>query len=154
MRTATISRAMTVLLLVASLLLAGCASKSNNAQTYATGGTLAGALVGALTAKNKLTGALIGAGAGMLLGYVVGNELDKQDQDEIYKTLETAPSGKTHAWHNPDTGNRFRATPAPAYVENDRIYRDIELQSEIDGRDETVHAKAYRDEHGNWHLVQ
>lgn len=154
MPTTKISATSMTILLAASILLTGCAGKSNSAQTYATGGTLAGALIGALTAKNKLTGALLGAGAGMLLGYMVGNEMDKQDQSELVSTLENRRSGQTHAWHNPDTGTNYRATPAPAYTHDDRIYRDIEIESEINGRMETVHAKAYRDEYGDWHLLQ
>ena len=139
--------------LALSLVLTGCASQ-NNARNYAGGGALLGAAVGALTAKNKVSGAAIGAGAGLLLGYILGNELDKNDQQQVNQALETSPSGRPVTWNNPDTGYRYEATPSPAYVENDRIYRDIELRSEIDGRMETVHAKAYRDIDGNWHLLQ
>ncbi|MBU1247119.1 MAG: hypothetical protein KKB70_00360 [Proteobacteria bacterium] len=142
-----------VLTLCLALLLPGCASKSK-ARDYATTGTLLGAAVGALTAKNKVSGAAIGAGAGLLLGYILGNELDKDDQEMLSSTLEHEPSGNTSTWNNPDTGYRYEATPSRAYVENDRIYRDIEIRSSIDGRMETVHAKAYRDNDGTWQLVQ
>lgn len=143
-----------ILFLMLTIILTGCAGRQNSATTYATGGTLLGAAVGALTAKNKVTGALIGAGAGMLLGYVVGNEMDKADYDRVSQTLETAPSGRSTSWYNPDSGRSYEATPYPAYVENDRIYRDIEIQSRINGNMETVHAKAYRDNDGTWQLVQ
>lgn len=141
----------TALILVMLVFLAGCANKAQ--QGAATGGLL-GATVGALTAGNKVQGAAIGAGLGILLGYVIGNEWDKYDSQRLNNTLETAPSGHTSTWKNPDTGAYYEATPQRAYYENDRVYRDVEMKAVIDGQEETVHAKAYRNPDGTWSLVQ
>lgn len=129
----------------------GCANK---AQSGAGLGALAGATVGALTAKNKVSGAAIGAGIGLLLGYMVGNEMDKYDREQISNTLEHQPSGKPMAWQNPDNGNKYEATPSPAYVQNDKIYRDITIKANVNGQEKDVKAKAYRDSDGTWTLVQ
>ncbi|MDP2849074.1 MAG: glycine zipper domain-containing protein [Humidesulfovibrio sp.] len=131
--------------------LAGCADK---AQTGAGLGALTGATVGALTSKNKVSGAAIGAGIGLLLGYMIGNEMDKHDKEQVNKVLETQPSGKPMAWKNPDSGNQYEATPSPAYVQNDKVYRDIYIKANVDGQEKDVKAKAYRNPDGTWVLVQ
>lgn len=137
-------------LIVVALLATGC----NKAQQGAGMGALAGATVGALTAGNKVTGAVIGAGIGLALGYIIGNEWDKYDQRQLSQTMENTPSGQTATWKNPDNGNYYEATPQPAYQQNDRVYRNVKLNAEIDGKQETVNAKAYRNPDGTWTLVQ
>ncbi|MEF2144777.1 MAG: glycine zipper domain-containing protein [Desulfovibrionaceae bacterium] len=141
----------TALALAMLVFLAGCANK---AQTGATSGALLGATVGALTAGNKVQGAAIGAGIGLLLGYVIGNEWDKHDQQQMNRTLETSPSGQTSTWRNPDTGAYYEATPTNSYYQDNRVYRDVEMKAVVDGKEETVHAKAYRNPDGTWQLVQ
>ena len=139
------------LLVICMLFSAGCANK---AQTGAGTGALAGGLIGSLVSGNKLAGAAIGAAIGAGLGYVVGNEWDKYDQKQLNRTMETNRSGQASAWTNPDTGARYTATPQPAYSNDGHVYRDVQIQSTIDGKSETVHAKAYRGSDGEWHLVQ
>ncbi len=132
------------------------ACKTTTAQNAATLGTLAGATVGALTFKNKVSGAAIGAGAGMLVGYIVGNEMEKYDEQQISNTLETMPSGRTTAWTNPDTNTYYEATPAPAREYDDgRVEREVTLRARMaNGEYETIYAKAYRQPDGSWQLVQ
>lgn len=130
---------------------AGCADK---AQTGAGVGTLAGATIGALTAKNKVAGAAIGAGIGALIGYAIGNEMDKYDRAQIGKALEDHPSGKPMAWKNPDTGVQYEATPGTPYSQNDKIYRDVTIKANVDGQEKDMRAKAYRNADGTWVLVQ
>lgn len=141
------------LILMISLL---TACQTTTAQNGATLGTLAGATIGALTFKNKITGAAVGAGAGMLVGYIVGNEMDKYDERQISNTLEKTPSGQTATWTNPDTHARYEAVPKPPRHGHDgRIERDVILRTQMpNGQHETVHAKAYRQPDGSWHLIQ
>lgn len=128
----------------------GCANK---AQSGAGLGAMAGATIGALTFKNKVSGAAIGAGVGLLMGYIVGNEWDKHDEQQVQQTLESGKSHQTHSWVNPDTGAQYSATPSPPYMENDRVYRDVVIsESGPDG--DKVMAKAYRDSNGEWRLKQ
>lgn len=52
-----------------------------------------------------------------MLGYMIGNELDKSDKEQLTRVYDTGESGEPVAWTNPDTGNQFQATPAPAYID-------------------------------------
>lgn len=143
-----------IILILALSLLPAC--QTTKAQNAATLGTLAGATIGALTFKNKNSGAAIGAGAGMLVGYIIGNEMDKYDQSQISNALETTPSGHTTTWTNPDTYARYEAIPEPPrQYDNGRIERDVTLRARMaDGSHETIYAKAYRQPDGSWQLVQ
>lgn len=140
--------------LMLTFLMGSLAACANKAQTGAGLGALTGATVGALTSKNKVSGAAIGAGIGLLLGYMAGNEMDKHDKEQISNALENQPSGQPMAWKNPDSGNTYEATPSPAYVQNDKIYRDIYIKANVDGQEKDVKAKAYRAADGQWVLVQ
>lgn len=135
-------------------ILAGC--QTTKAQNSAMLGTLAGATIGALTFKNKNSGAAIGGGAGMLVGYIIGNEMEKYDQQQVASVLESTPSGQTSTWTNPDTHTRYEATPEPPRrYDNGRIERDVTLRARMPNGDyETVYAKAYRQPDGTWQLVQ
>lgn len=145
----------TLAITLATLLfgLAACAGNVNKAQQGATLGALTGALVGSNVGERSWATAMVGAGAGMLLGYMVGNEMDKYDKNQVSRTLETQPSSSTNAWVNPDTGNRFNATPGAAYQGSEgQICRPIQLESWMDGQRETVNARACRQPDGNWVL--
>ena len=152
MRT-TLARSAITLVLMLSLL-AGC--QTTQAGNAATLGTLAGATLGALTFKNKISGAAIGAGAGLLAGYIVGNEMEKSDQRQIANTLETVPSGQASQWVNPDTRTQYQAIPEPPRQYRDgRVERDVTLKARMaDGSTRTVYAKAYRQPDGSWQMVQ
>lgn len=141
-----------ILLLILAIAVAGCANK---AQSGAGLGALTGATIGALTFKNKVSGAAIGAGVGLLAGYLVGNEMDKTDQRHISNALESTPSGQMTEWRNPDTGVHYQARPKPSRRHKGRVYREVELMAQMpNGRTETVYAEAYRGPDGRWHLVQ
>lgn len=143
-----------IVLILALSLLPAC--KTTSAQNSAMLGTLAGATIGALTFKNKASGAAIGGGAGMLVGYIVGNEMDKYDQTQVSNAMETTPSGYTTTWTNPDTRTRYEAIPEPPrQYDNGRIERDVTLKARMpNGEFETIYARAYRQPDGTWQLVQ
>lgn len=143
-------KALSVMLVLSMLTVtvAGCANK---AQEGAGAGAMGGALIGALASKNKLLGAGIGAGIGLALGYIIGNEWDKNDERQLNHTLETAPSGQTSSWRNPDTGKTYYAVPQAGYQQDGKTYRDVTIRTD-DG--EPVKATAYRQPDGSWRLVQ
>jgi surface antigen len=142
--------------LLAAIFLTSAVGCENRAQQGSVFGALAGAAIGGQLgpSSQSVTNALIGAGIGLALGYIVGNEWDKNDQQQLNNTLEYTPSGQTVEWRNPDTGREYRATPSPAYAKDDRIYRDVDLIADVDGKEERVKARAYRDNNGQWVLVQ
>ena len=132
------------------LLLSSC--MSNKAQMGGVGGAAAGAIAGQAIGKN--TGAtLIGAAVGGMLGYAIGIEMDKYDQQQLSQAYETAPSGKSISWTNPDNRNQYQVTPQPAYTGPDnRVCRTAEINAVIDGREERTRSTACRDNYGNWEL--
>jgi len=132
-----------------------CAN-TNKAQQGALIGALGGAALGSQfgPGENRGENALIGAGIGMVLGYIIGHEWDRYDQQKLHGTLEHNRSGARSSWTNPDTGNQYAATPSPAYQNDGRLYRDVEIESYVNGKREIIHAKAYRKPDGSWHLVQ
>lgn len=140
---------------VCLLVISACGSK---AQQGSVAGGLTGALIGSHLGpdddKHRRENALIGAGIGALFGYAVGNELDKYDRAQIGNTLEYSPSYQTNSWVNPDTRNRFQATPRPAYQTGGQVCRDVVIDAWIDGRRQDVQARACRRSDGQWELVQ
>jgi len=141
-----------IISLLFCFLVAGFGCATNKAQQGATVGGLAGATIGALTFKDKLLGAAVGAGVGVMMGYIVGNEWDKSDEKKIQQTLEKGKSGETSTWTNPDTGDSYSATPDHPYMAENKVYRDVVIKDAKDGH--TVMAKAWRDDQGVWHLKQ
>lgn len=143
-------RILTISLLICFLLAGfGCANK---AQQGAGMGGLAGATIGALVFKDKLLGAAVGAGVGMMMGYIVGNEWDKSDEKKVQHTLESGKSGQAQTWKNPDSGKSYTATPDHPYMADNKVYRDVTIKDSDDG--DTIKAKAWRDDNGVWHLKQ
>ena len=134
--------------LISTMFLGGCASQG---MTGGMMGGSTGAAIGAMTSKNKLLGGAIGLGAGALLGYIIGNELDKNDLRKASKALETQPSGTSTTWHNADSGKSFVATPMPAYTgSNGSIYRDLIITTNTG---EQIRVKAMRNYDGTWSIV-
>ncbi len=129
------------------LLTSGCVT--NRARTGAIGGAASGAIIGQAIGHNT-GGTLIGAAVGSLFGYMIGNEMDKNDQAQLNQVYETNTSQQTSEWINPDNGNRFSVTPQPAYKDNsDRYCREAEILSTIDGKAEKTIATACRID-GRW----
>lgn len=133
-------------LLITPLLTTSCATKG---QTGAIGGAAGGALVGqAIGGSTEAT--LIGAAVGGMLGYIVGNEMDKYDREQLNRAYEVTPSRQTTTWVNPDNGNRYAVTPEPAYQDQrGRDCRESEILSTIDGKAEKTYATACRED-GRW----
>jgi len=139
--------------LFAILLLSSCADM-NKAQMGGLGGAGAGAIIGQAIGHNT-EATLIGAAVGTMLGYIVGNEMDKYDREQLNHVYERGVSGQTSTWTNPDKGNQFRVTPQPAYKGPDnRICRKAEITALIDGKEEKAYTTACRDDYGHWQLQQ
>ncbi|MEO5376222.1 MAG: YMGG-like glycine zipper-containing protein [Magnetococcus sp. DMHC-6] len=96
----------TLTLLLVALSVGGCA---NRAQSGAGLGALGGGLIGSLSgpSKNRQENALIGAAAGTILGYAVGNELDKADQEQLQNTMVNTPPDQSASWKDERSGRRF-----------------------------------------------
>lgn len=65
-----------MLLVFSALFLSGCASDWNYSQKGAVLGTLSGAAIGSAFGPHHGTNAAIGAGAGLIGGYLIGTIMD------------------------------------------------------------------------------
>jgi surface antigen len=135
-----------------ALIMTSCANVDmNKGQQGAIGGSAGGALLGQAIGRST-EATLIGAAVGGLLGYIVGNEMDKFDRQELNQAYEFAPSGQTTSWQNPDSGNVYQVTPQPAYTTSNRPCRRAEILATIDGRTEKTYTTACRNAAGQWEL--
>jgi len=142
-----------VLLLLPLLVfsLNSCATKG---QSGAGIGGVSGALIGQAIGRNT-EATLIGAAVGTMLGYIVGNEMDKYDRQELNQAYEYGPSGRVTTWQNPDNGNAYQVIPQPAYTQPQqpqRPCRRAEILATIDGRTERTFTTACRNSAGQWEL--
>lgn len=144
-----------------ALLVAACAGNQGTKQT---GGTLLGAGLGALagsqigSGRGQLVAVAVGALGGAFLGSEVGKSLDKADRaamaNTTHRALETAPSGQTVTWNNPDTGHSGAVTPEPAVqTESGQFCREYTQTINVGGKTEEAYGKACRQPDGTWKIV-
>ena len=135
-----------------SLFLLSSCMMANKAQMGGAGGAAGGALLGQAIGHDTES-TLLGAAIGGMLGYVIGNEMDKYDRQMLNRAYESTPSGQTSTWVNPDHGNQYTVTPQQAYTgPNNQQCRKAKILAVIDGRTETTHTTACRDMNGQWQL--
>ena len=142
---------MAAVLLLSILTLSSCGGQLTQGQAGAGIGAAGGAIVGQAIGKST-EATLIGMAVGTMLGYIVGNEMDKYDRQQLNSAYETGVSGRPTAWHNPDNGNRYTVTPQPAVQGPRGTCRKAEIEAVIDGRRETTYSTACRDDYGQWVL--
>ena len=141
------------------VVLPGCAEISGNPKT--TIGAVGGAAVGGLIAgaahgsPAAIAASVIG---GALVGGLVGNLLDERDRrlasQAAHDALETAPSDRSVAWTNPDTGHSGTVTPQHTYQSADGRYcREYQTTITIDGQPREVHGTACRQPDGTWQVL-
>jgi surface antigen len=137
--------------LLASFLLSSC-MMANKGQTGAAGGAALGAL-GGQAIGNNTESTLLGAAIGGVLGYIIGNEMDKYDRQMLNRAYESTPVGETTSWVNPDHGYQYQVTPKKTYQgPNNQPCREAEIIAFIDGRRESTYTTACRDMNGRWQL--
>lgn len=137
-----------------SLMFTGC---TNNQEVgTVTGAVLGGALGSTVGKGHGKTVAIIGGAAiGSLIGSSIGKSMDKNDQMQMSKALEVAPTNQPYAWHNPDTGNDYTVIPTQTTVvaSSGQPCREYTTQAIIGGEKQQVYGKACRDAAGNWKIV-
>lgn len=145
----------------AAFLVSGCAQDQGNKQTAGTllgavGGAVAGAQFG--KGSGQLVGVALGTLAGAFLGSEIGRSLDNADRaimaQKTQNTLETAPTGQTSTWNNPDSGARGTVTPTRTYQTASNEYcREYQQTVSINGKQETAYGTACRQADGSWKVV-
>ena len=107
----------------------------------AAGGGLLGSQIG--SGSGQLMATAAGVFLGGLLGQQVGSSLDKADELEAQqaysRALESAPTGNSTTWSNPDSGNSGTYTPTRTYqTDNGRYCREFRQTVTIDGETRTL----------------
>jgi surface antigen len=145
---------------LAALILSGCDTGMGTKQTVgALGGAVGGGLLGSQFGSGS--GQLIMTGVGTILGAWVGSEigrsLDNADEAAAHaasqKAFETAPTGSTTTWRNPDSGNYGTITPTNTYQQNGSYCREYTQTIYVQGRAETARGTACRNGDGSWRVV-
>lgn len=145
--------------LLSCIMLQGCVSSKQGAGTLIGGAT--GGLLGATVGKGH--GRYLAAGVGALAGAIVGNQIGRaMDENDkriaelaSQKALETAPSGNSVEWKNPDSGHSGYITPTQTFKNNEGKYcREYTEIVNIDGQDEQAYGKACRQPDGHWEIVK
>jgi surface antigen len=142
------------MILALSVGLSACQNVSNQDV-----GTLTGGVVGGLLGSQfgggsgKVAATAGGAVIGALIGGSIGRTMDKVDQMQMQKALETAPSGRSVRWKNPDSGNQYSVEPTRTYYKNDQPCREYVTHAMIGGRSQQVYGKACRQADGSWRII-
>ena len=151
MRTA----ALAVLVTMPLLMIMSCAddgSMTTKGKTVA-GGAAAGAVIGQAVGRNRYATA-IGAGFGSLLGYIVGNEMEKSDTQNLNNALENGAAGNPISWNNPDTGDEYKIIPFEFFTDDvtQQKCRNAKIVADIEGKEQITDTKACRQSDGHWDL--
>jgi surface antigen len=147
-----------ILIIAISLLSTGCAGNNWNENQKAIIGGAGGAAAGGLIASALdagTAGVLGGAILGGLIGGAIGNRMDAADRREAnratYHALESAPSGYTQTWKNPDSSNSGSITPTSTYqAQNGQYCREYEQIITVSGETRQAFGTACRQPDGTW----
>lgn len=143
-----------IAILSASVCVAACAGV-NNESIGALAGGAAGGLIGSQFGggSGHVFAATGGAVLGAILGGSVGRTMDKVDRLEMQKALETAPTGRSVGWKNPDTGNQYTIEPTRTYYHQHQPCREYVTKAIIAGKMQQIYGKACRQADGSWKVV-
>jgi len=140
-------------------LITGCETTSNGQKTVigGLGGAAAGGLLAAAVGGGS-TGIAAGTIMGGLVGGAVGNRMDAADRREAQRAamraFDTAPSGRTVAWRNPDSGNSGSITPTRTYqTARGQYCREFQQTVTIGGETQQAFGRACRQPSGSWQIV-
>lgn len=146
-----------VYLLSVSLMfsLVGCEDVNRQGVGTIIGGGLGG-LLGSQVGKGsgKSAAIIVGTLLGGIVGGSIGKTMDEVNRQKLSSVLNNAPSNQEQTWHDSRNGNDYRVRPDDTYWENGHLCRKFTMTVIINGKPETVHGKACRDEQGDWHLVK
>lgn len=148
-----------VVLAVAAAGTAGCQTIQDAPKT--TIGGLGGAVAGGILGERlggHTGGIIAGSLIGGLLGGAIGNILDQRDRElalkTAHETLETAPTGNTSTWVNPDTGHQGSFTPTRTWQEpSGRYCREYQQTIVVGGETQQSYGTACRQPDGSWQVV-
>ena len=119
-------------------------------------GTVVGGVAGGLVGnqfghgKNR-TVATIG---GALLGAIIGQSIDRQDESCAYQALEYAQPNTQVAWANPDDNYAYTVTPGAVTQQgNGRYCREYQAQVLVGDQLQSGYGTACRQPDGSWQVM-
>jgi len=143
------------LLILLSFALISC--EGHRTAVGGVGGAAAGGFLGHALGGGT-AGIIGGAIAGGLIGGAIGDRMDAADRREseraAQQAFETAPSGQSTGWTNPDSGNHGTITPTRTFqTANNEYCREFQQTVVIGGEEEQAHGTACRQSDGSWRIV-
>ncbi|MEZ5851471.1 MAG: RT0821/Lpp0805 family surface protein [Hyphomicrobiaceae bacterium] len=144
---------------IAALLLTGCASDTPKQDTGMVVGAIAGGVLGnaAGRGRGRPAAAILGAVLGGIVGSEIGRSMDKQDrilaQQAELAAFERGRSGEPVPWRNPDNGRYGEVVPGASYRRGPQDCRDYTHTIFIDGRSQVMRGTACREPDGTWRAV-
>jgi surface antigen len=149
-----------VAFIVAALALTACEGTGPKQ----TGGTLAGAGLGALAGtqigggRGQLAAVAVGTLLGAFLGGEVGKSLDRADQmaaQQATTQAHTAPIGETIVWNNPESGHTGTVTPIRdgTNTQTGAYCREYQTTVTVGGNTENAYGTACQQPDGSWKVV-
>jgi surface antigen len=144
-------------LLLGVLLISGCEGHKKEAGTILGGVT--GGLLGSQFGKGggQVATTALGAVAGAFIGNAIGSQMDEQDkamnQRTFYNSMETAPTGSSASWKNPDNGHYGSVTPTRTYNTGQQFCREYTNKIVIGGKEQEGYGTACRQPDGSWKVV-
>ena len=89
-------------------------------------------------------------------GTGIGQTMDKVDRMQVQNALETAPSGRSVAWTNPDTGHAYTVVPTKTFYPESSAQpcREYTTTARIGGKRQQVYGTACRQADGSWRVAQ
>ena len=137
-----------------SVVMTACTQVNNEGVGALTGGVVGGLLGSQFGGgSGKVAAAAGGALVGAFLGGKIGRYMDKQDQLEMQRALETGQTGRAVTWSNPDNGNRYSVKPTRTYYNNQQPCREYITHATIGGKTQQIYGKACRQADGAWRVV-
>lgn len=143
--------ALIVIAITGALLATGCTKQEMGQVVGGSVGGYLGSTIGKGTGQLAATAA--GAVLGAVIGGAIGNNMDEMDRMRANQALETAPTGNTVSWANPDSGAQYAVTPTRTYDTGTGPCREYTTEANIGGQIEHVYGTACRQADGSWKTV-
>lgn len=141
---------------VLALTQVGCAAKITREQSGSVLGAVVGGVVGDQFGggRGNDIATVVGVMAGAMIGSDMGKQLDKVDEMNAQRVLETTPTNQTSTWQNPDTGHQVAFVPTRTYQETSGRYcREYQSTVTVGGEVQRGYGTACRQPDGSWEMV-
>lgn len=147
-----------VVVILTLLTLTACETTGPKTAIGAAAGAAGGGLLAAAVGGNGV-GIAAGTILGGLVGGVVGDRLDAADRKQAalaqQNALETAPTGQSVPWHNPNSGHSGYVTPTRTYQQTSGLYcREYTHVITVEGKEQRAYGTACRQADGEWRVTQ